>query len=168
MNRREIVELLEEVYFEVLAEGAELPTATDELLSKFPTLRDNIVKLLTKEYDFFVEEISWVSPKPSTFKVHLKNGQHFILKWLGKGFQAQIEGKRFFLKNINEYQAALGRLNELLKYGPAGDAGEAGDEFGSEEGGDFGGGDDFGGDTGGADSGTTDAEGEDIFDTGEE
>lgn len=167
MNRREIVELLEEVYFEVLAEGAELPTATDELLSKFPTLRDNIVKLLTKEYDFFVEEISWVSPKPSTFKVHLKNGQHFILKWLGKGFQAQIEGKRFFLKNINEYQAALGRLNELLKYGPAGDAGEVGGEFGSEEGGDFGG-DDFGGDTGGADSGTTDAEGEDIFDTGEE
>ena len=120
---------------------------------------------MTKEYGFFVDEISWVSPKPSTFKVHLKNGQFFLLKWLGKGFQAQIEGKRFFLKNINEYQAALGRLNELLKYGPAGEtSSEEGDEFGSEEGGD-----DFGGeDTGGADSGTTDAEGEDIFDTGEE
>ena len=165
MNKKQIVELLEEVYFEVLAEGGELPTATDEILSKFPTLRDNIVKLLTKEYGFFVDEISWVSPKPSTFKVHLKNGQFFLLKWLGKGFQAQIEGKRFFLKNINEYQAALGRLNELLKYGPAGETASSDDEFGSEEGGD-----DFGGeeDAGGADSGTTDAEGEDIFDTGEE
>jgi len=165
MNKKQIVELLEEVYFEVLAEGGELPTATDEILSKFPTLRDNIIKLLTKEYGFFVDEISWVSPKPSTFKVHLKNGQFFLLKWLGKGFQAQIEGKRFFLKNINEYQAALGRLNELLKYGPAGETASSDDEFGSEEGGD-----DFGGeeDAGGADSGTTDAEGEDIFDTGEE
>jgi len=165
MNKKQIVELLEEVYFEVLAEGGELPTATDEILSKFPTLRDNIVKLLTKEYGFFIDEISWVSPKPSTFKIHLKNGQFFLLKWLGKGFQAQIEGKRFFLKNINEYQAALGRLNELLKYGPAGETASGDDEFGSEEGGD-----DFGGeeDAGGADSGTTDAEGEDIFDTGEE
>ncbi len=165
MNKKQIVELLEEVYFEVLAEGGELPTATDEILSKFPTLRDNIIKLLTKEYGFFVDEISWVSPKPSTFKVHLKNGQFFLLKWLGKGFQAQIEGKRFFLKNINEYQAALGRLNELLKYGPAGETASSDDEFGSEEGGD-----DFGSEeeVGGADSGTTDAEGEDIFDTGEE
>ena len=168
MNKKQIVELLEEVYFEVLAEGGELPTATDEILSKFPTLRDNIIKLLTKEYDFFVDEISWVSPKPSTFKVHLKNGQFFLLKWLGKGFQAQIEGKRFFLKNINEYQAALGRLNELLKYGPAGETASGDDEFGSEEGGDDFGGDDFEGDTGGADSGTTDAGGEDVFDTGEE
>jgi hypothetical protein len=165
MNKKQIVELLEEVYFEVLVEGGELPTATDEILSKFPTLRDNIIKLLTKEYGFFIDEISWVSPKPSTFKIHLKNGQFFLLKWLGKGFQAQIEGKRFFLKNINEYQAALGRLNELLKYGPAGETASGDDEFGSEEGGD-----DFGGeeDAGGADSGTTDAEGEDVFDTGEE
>lgn len=168
MNRQDIRNLLEEVYFEVLAEKAgtlneePLKTSTQMILGKFPTLNKAIEDLLTKEFAYFVDEIHWVSPKPSTFKVQFKSGQSFILKWLGKGFQAQIEGKRFFLNNVSEYQAALDRINELLKNGPVSGA----DDF--EDG--AAGFDDAGGfDSEPApDAGTTDAEGEDVFDTGEE
>lgn len=166
MNKQDIRQLLEEVYFEVLEENLlkedALKTSTQMILGKFPTLRDTIEQLLTKEYGHFIDEIHWVSPKPSTFKVQFKSGQAFLLKWLGKGFQAQIEGKRFFLPNVSEYQAALERLNELLKHGPVSGA----DDFADEEGfGDEGG---FDEPTSDASAGTTDAEGEDIFDTGEE
>jgi len=165
MNKQEIRQLLEEVYFEVLEENLlkedTLKTSTQMILGKFPTLRDTIEKLLTKEYDHFIDEIHWVSPKPSTFKVQFKSGQSFILKWLGKGFQAQVEGKRFFLNNVSEYQSALDRINELLKNGPV----SAADEFGEDEGFDDSGAFDS---EPSADSGTTDAEGEDVFETGEE
>ena len=165
MNKQEIRQLLEEVYFEVLEENLvkeeTLKTSTQMILGKFPTLRDTIEKLLTKEYDHFIDEIHWVSPKPSTFKVQFKSGQSFILKWLGKGFQAQVEGKRFFLNNVSEYQSALDRINELLKNGPVSAADEFGEDGGFDDSGAF--------DSEPApDSGTTDAEGEDVFDTGEE
>lgn len=163
MNKHELRELLEEVYFEVLEEKLltedPLKTSTQMILGKFPTLRDTIEKLLTREYDYFVDEIHWVSPKPSTFKVQFKSGQAFLLKWLGKGFQAQIEGKRFYLPNVSEYQSALERLNELLKHGPVNGADDfADDDFGDEG----------GMEEPAVDGGTTDAEGEDIFDTGDE
>ena len=78
MNKQEIRQLLEEVYFEVLEENLlkeeTLKTSTQMILGKFPTLRDTIEKLLTKEYDHFIDEIHWVSPKPSTFKVQFKSG----------------------------------------------------------------------------------------------
>lgn len=165
MNKQEIRQLLEEVYFEVLEENLlkedTLKTSTQMILGKFPTLRDTIEKLLTKEYGHFIDEIHWVSPKPSTFKVQFKSGQSFILKWLGKGFQAQVEGKRFFLNNVSEYQSALDRINELLKNGPVSAADEFGEDGGFDDSGAF-------DSEPSPDSGTTDAEGEDVFDTGEE
>ena len=166
MNKQELRDILEEAYFEVLEEQLlkedPLKTSTQMILGKFPTLKDAIEKLLTTEFDHFVDEIHWVAPKPSTFKIQFKSGQSFLLKWLGKGFQAQIEGKRFFLNNISEYQQALERINELLKNGPV----SAADEFGEEGGfGDEGGFDEPEADTS---AGTTDAEGEDVFDVEED
>lgn len=116
MKKSELRNIIFEAYAEVLAEQAELPTATDELLGKFPTLRRTVTSLLTKQYDSFIETIDWVAPKPSTFRVVLKNDQAFYLKWTGSEFQAQIEGKRYMLGKVEEFQQALDRLTELLKH----------------------------------------------------
>lgn len=116
MKKSELRNIIFEAYAEVLAEQAELPTATDELLGKFPTLRRTVTNLLTKQYDSFIETIDWVAPKPSTFRVVLKNDQAFYLKWTGSEFQAQIEGKRYMLGKVEEFQQALDRLTELLKH----------------------------------------------------
>ena len=164
INRKNIRDLLEEAFYEVLSEQ-ELKTASQEILGKFPTLKRQLVALLSEEFEEFIDEVKWIAPKPSTFQVVLQNGEKFFLKWNGSGFEAQIAGKQYALNYVSEFQQALDKLNELLKAGPmksiadmdAEAEAEAGDdEFG---GGDFGGGDDdFGGEEGG----------EEDFDAGEE
>ena len=74
-----------------------LEDATDKILGKFPTVKAAIIKLQTEQFKEFVESIDWISPRPSSFRVNLKNGQDYILKWNGKTFEAQILGKRYVL-----------------------------------------------------------------------
>ena len=103
---------------EVEAAEDEVTDPTPEILAKFPTLKKTVVHLLTPEYEEFVEKIGWMSPKPSTFKVEFKNGQDMQLKWMGKGFQATVEGKRYFLDNVSEYQQCLDKIGHMLASGP--------------------------------------------------
>ena len=138
-----------------------LEDATDTILSKFPTLKAAIVKLQTEDFKDFVESIDWVSPRPSSFRVNLKNGQDYTLKWMGESFQATILGKRYYLNNISEYQQALDKLEVLYREAPMSGAGEGG-EVDTDTGGGGGGGGEFpGGDGGGAEGGD-DLGGDDI------
>ena len=156
-----------------------LEDSTDKILGKFPTVKAAIVKLQTEDFKDFVESIDWVSPRPSSFRVNLKNGQDYTLKWMGEGFQATILGKRYYLNNISEYQQALDKLEVLYREAPIkgaedGESGEGGD-FGADTGGGGGGGGDFPGaddagggggedDLGADDLGTDDAGGADLSD----
>lgn len=174
MNKQEIKDIIEEAYYELLAENIlleeegdeeveELPEpepetegpaedldATSDILSKFPTLKKTVIHLMTPNFEEFVEKVGWMSPKPSTFKVEFKNGQDLQLKWMGKGFQATVEGKRYFLNNVSEYQQCLDKIGAMLASGPITDqfaddtSGE--DVFGGAEGG----GGEFPGEEGGA------------------
>ncbi len=135
-----------------------LEDATDKILGKFPTVKAAIIKLQTEDFKDFVESIDWVSPRPSSFRVNLKNGQDYTLKWMGEGFQATILGKRYYLNNISEYQQALDKLEVLYREAPMSGAGEGGD-VDTDTGGGGGGGGDFPGGEGGADAGGDDAGG---------
>ena len=170
MKRKELRALLEEAVYEVLSEQ-ELKTSFQEILGKFPTLKRQLVALLSNEFEEFVDEIKWIAPKPSTFQVVLNNGEKFFLRWNGVGFEAQIAGKKYALNYVSEFQQALDKLNELLKAGPMksladmdaeADA-EADDDFGGG-GDDFGGGGDFEEPAGGEEDlgGEEEEEGEDI------
>ena len=175
--------IIEQAYIEVLKEAEEpkpqdpigdekaseqtvLEDATDQMLSKFPTLKNTI---------------DWVSPKPTTFKINLVNGQDFNLKWTGKNFQAQILGKRYMLGNISDFQQALDKLSKLYQQAPLKGAGaEDGAEGGEADFGGAGGGADFPGEEGGeaafddagaagGEEGGEDLGGEEIdFEAGEE
>ena len=170
MKRKELRALLEEALYELLSEQ-ELKTSSQEILGKFPTLKRQLVALLSNEFEEFVDEIKWIAPKPSTFQVVLNNGEKFFLRWNGAGFEAQIAGKKYALNYVSEFQQALDKLNELLKAGPMksladmdaeADA-EADDDFGGG-GDDFGGGGDFEEPVGGEEDlgGEEEEEGEDI------
>ena len=130
LSKDELQALILEAYVEVLKEADEpaLKTSTQEILGKFPTLKKSLVSLLTNEYDEFVEDVKWTVPKPSTFKVVLKNGQPFYMKWTGKGFEATVEGKKYFLSNVTDYQQALDALGRILKDGPITQGEEPGGE----------------------------------------
>ena len=158
MKKSELKSLLLEAYVEILreAEAPALKTSTQEILGKFPTVKKTLVSLFTNEYDEFLEDVKWVAPKPSTFMVVLKNGQSFYLKWTGKSFDAQIEGKTYFLGNVSDYQQALDKLNDILKNGPISQGEEpGGEEFGAtptEPAAGGGGGEFPGGETGGGET----------------
>ena len=135
ITKEEVQALMLEAYIEVLREeeGAVLETSTDQILGKFPTVKKAITSLFTREYPEFVTNVRWVAPKPSTFAVDLKNGQSFNLKWMGKGFEAQIEGKKYYLDTLQDYQQALDKINDILKNGPITQGEEpGGEEFGAD------------------------------------
>lgn len=144
----------------------ELADATDQILGRFPTLKQALIKLQTEEFKEFVDSIDWVSPRPTSFRVNLKNGQDYMLKWTGKTFEAQIMGKRYRLSNIADYQQALDKLALLYIESPMKGAGETaeGSDIGSA---DTGGGD-FPGEEGGAAGGEEPTGGEEDLATGGE
>lgn len=155
-----------------------LEDATDQILAKFPTLKAAIVKLQTEDFKEFVDSIDWISPRPTSFRINLKNGQDYILKWTGRTFEAQIMGKRYYIDTINDYQQALDKLAILYKEGPMKGAGEedlaSGEDIGSADtgGGDFPGEEGGGGGEApeaGGEEGGEDLSGEPIdFEAGEE
>lgn len=105
----------------VYAEGAELPDATDQMLAKFPTLKHALIRLQTEKFTEFVNSIDWISPKPTEFRINLKNGQNFTLKWMGKDFEATISGKKYYLGQLTDFQQALKKLVILYQEGPMGE-----------------------------------------------
>lgn len=155
-------EKVDEKPLEKAGEETVLETATDKMLGKFPSLKQAVESLLTNQYGEFVEEILWVAPRPSTFRVELKNKQNFILKWTGKGFEAQIQGKRYYINKLADFEQALDKLNELLKYGPntGGEPGDGGEDDGSSSSSGGGTGGDFPGAEGGGEEAAPEGEGE--------
>ena len=132
----------------VFGEGATLPDGTEQILAKFPTLRHALIRLHSEDWQEFVQGIDWISPKPSIFRINLSNGQSYNLKWMGKDFEAEISGKKYYIGQIGDYQQALAKLSILYQEGPISDEEETGDSGngpGGPEGG-FGGGASGGGD----------------------
>tara|TARA_A100000172_G_scaffold66218_1_gene45766 strand:+ start:528 stop:998 length:471 start_codon:yes stop_codon:yes gene_type:complete len=104
-------------------------------LQKFPPLKDIIVDLLTDEFDSFIESIDWVAPRPTTFRINLLNGENFLLMYTTKSFIAQVQGKKYYLLNLDEEERCALAINRLLRIGPASGAeveGEATDTKSAE------------------------------------
>ena len=121
------------------------------VIEKFPPLKGVMEDLFDFQYEPFVEDIEWVAPRPTTFRIKLVNGADFFLIYQGedegKGlFIAQVAGKKYFLESLPEEQQASEAIARLLRFKFT-DVGktEGGDDL--DLGGDEGGGDlDLGGD----------------------
>jgi hypothetical protein len=100
-------------------QDVEVEVETFPLLTQFPTLKEVIVKLLTKQYSDFINDIWWVAPRPTTFKIILQNEQYFYLIYGQRSWIAKVSGKKYYLNNINEEQNAARAIADLLMFGPA-------------------------------------------------
>jgi hypothetical protein len=96
---------------------ADVAAAEYDELTKFPELKKVIVDLLSPDFDYFLASIDWVAPRPTTFRINLKNGQDFYLIYTPKTFIAQIEGKKYYLLNLNEEESACESISRILRYG---------------------------------------------------
>ena len=92
--------------------------AYDELV-KFPALKDIIVDLLTDQFDSFIESIDWVAPRPTTFRINLLNGESFLLIFTERSWIAQVQGKKYYLLNLDEEERCALAINRILRVGPA-------------------------------------------------
>ena len=90
---------------------------TFPVLGKFPDLKKVIVDLFTKQYELFIEDIQWVAPRPTTFRILLANGESFLLHYTPRSWVATIEGKKYYLANLGEEEQAAQSLARVLSYG---------------------------------------------------
>ena len=132
MTKEELISKIKVLAKTAYAERSKAETSAVEYdeLTKFPELKQTIIDLLTTDFDSFMSSIDWVSPRPTTFRINLKNDTNFYLMYSKNSWIAQIEGKKYYLLNLPEEERAAEAIGRMLRYGPAG--GEN-DEDGSSE-----------------------------------
>jgi hypothetical protein len=95
---------------------------TFPVLGKFPNLKRVIIDLFTEQYELFIEDIQWVAPKPTTFRIILANGESFFLHYTPRSWVATVEGKKYYLASLGEEQQAVQTLARILSYGQKAEA----------------------------------------------
>ena len=129
--RDRIKALAKQVYKEK-SKSDDAALAYDELV-KFPELKHVIVSLLTTDFDKFLESVDWVTPRPSTFRVNLLNGENFVLFYDPRSWIAQVEGKKYYLLNLDEEEMAAKAISRILTYGGKTETGAGAEVDGAEE-----------------------------------
>lgn len=112
---------------------AEVTAVEYDELTKFPELKAIIVDLLGPDYAKFIDSIDWVAPKPTTFRINLLNGQSFYLIYTTRSWIAEVEGKKYYLLNLNEQERATEKIARILRYGAQDEEVESADVEGSED-----------------------------------
>ena len=150
MTIEELRDKIRSLVLKVYADKEEVEDKAVEYdeLTKFPELKAVIVDLLTTQFDEFLDSIDWVAPRPTTFRINLRNGQNFILIFTDRSWIAKVEGKKYYLLNLDEEERAAESVSRILSYGEKVTEGEGGE---GAEGGDTGGGGGGGLDLGGGD-----------------
>ena len=121
MTKAELRDKIKTLAVTVMAEKAKTDDAAlayDELV-KFPALKDIIVDLLTDQFDSFLESVDWVAPRPTTFRINLLNGENFLLMFTDRSWIGQVQGKKYYLLNLDEEERCALAINRLLRVGPA-------------------------------------------------
>ena len=134
MTKAEFKERIKGLALEVIKDRkkAEIAAVEYDELTKFPELKKIIVTLLTADFDPFLAGIDWVAPRPTTFRINLKNDENFYLIWMGRSWIAQVEGKKYYLLNLpEEERLQFKHIARILRYGaPGSDGAETGEDAG--------------------------------------
>ena len=103
------------------------------ILDKYISLNNIMTELMTDSYREYLDAVFIVSPKPTSFKIVLHNGQHFFLTYMGPVYEASVAGKNYYLSNIGEKERCMLAISKLLRGGnPLKTKGPEGDEQGPE------------------------------------
>jgi len=118
VTKDELKEKIRVLVKQVYVDKAKTKLAAAEYydLTKFPELKKVLLDLLTPDFDFFLASIDWVSPRPTTFRINLKNGTSFYLIFTPRSWIAQVEGKKYYLLNLNEEESACEAIARQLRY----------------------------------------------------
>ena len=129
---REKIKVLVKQVYKDKSKVDDAAIAYDEL-TKFPLLKDVIVDLLTADFDSFLEDIQWVSPRPTVFRIVLLNGESFLLMYTERSWIATVEGKKYYILNLDEEENCALAIGRSLQYGPKSGAEVEGEEEAAAE-----------------------------------
>ena len=129
---REKIKVLVKQVYKDKSKVDDAAIAYDEI-TKFPLLKDVIVDLLTADFDSFLEDIQWVSPRPTVFRIVLLNGESFLLMYTERSWIATVEGKKYYLLNLDEEENCALAIGRILQYGPKSGAEVEGEEEAAAE-----------------------------------
>ena len=85
-------------------------------LYKFPEVKKVIVRLLTNDFALFIKELQLISPRPTKFKVLLKNNQYFNIIYNKTDWVVQVEGKKYKLNSVDQEEKASKAISRILEY----------------------------------------------------
>jgi len=129
---KEKIKRLTKKAYQEKTKGEDAAVAYDELV-KFPELKAVIIDLLTVDFDKFLESVDWVAPRPSTFRINLLNGENFLLEYHERSWVAKVQGKKYYLLNLDEEERAAESVARILSYGGKIPNNEGVDTEGAEE-----------------------------------
>lgn len=110
---KEALDYTEELYADDIAEMEDEADMEDYMIELYLNLMD----LFDGDYETFVNNIDFVAPNPPTFRVELKNGQIFYMTITDRGAIATIEGKKYYLHNLDDEERAAVHLSRVLAQG---------------------------------------------------
>ena len=87
------------------------------ILKKYVGLNNVLEYLMTPSFQDYVTGIYVVAPKPTTFKIVLHNGEYFFLQFMGKAYEATVQGKKYYLMSIGEKERCMVAISRLLRNG---------------------------------------------------
>jgi hypothetical protein len=87
------------------------------ILYSYPTLKESLEQLLTKDFLDYITGIYIIAPIPTTFKVILHNNQYFYMIYMGRTWVAKVAGKKYYLLNVGERGRAIESIARLLAMG---------------------------------------------------
>lgn len=84
------------------------------ILYKFPNIKVVLTELLTTTFSDYIDNIYVMAPKPTTFKVVLKNKQDFLIIYNERSYIVKVAGKKYYMLNLGERERAIKAVAELL------------------------------------------------------
>lgn len=119
MTRGELKEKIKDTVRGIFATEKKVERDASEYdeITKFPELKTILVDLLTAQFADFIDGIDWVAPRPTTFRINLKNEEFFYLVYTERSWIAKVEGKKYYLSNLDEEERAAKAIARILSYG---------------------------------------------------
>lgn len=129
MNRHQLRSLIKKTIVGKLQRQGINKYKEYKVLNHVPDLISILTDLMSPQFNLFVRDIEWVSPKPPCFRVVLENDQKFYLSDYGRSWMAEVEGKKYYLLNLGEEEMAMSAIARILRYGKPINP-DMGEEFG--------------------------------------
>lgn len=124
MNKIQLANKVRDITRSMLSDKGQLETSNPsslqyaDILAKFPKLSETLITLMSDDFTMFVQNIEWIAPRPTTFKIILKNSNYYHLIWGGDEFNARVSGTNYTLSSVSDRQRAIKAIQECLILGP--------------------------------------------------